>query len=136
MAATFKAKRQQALRRDLQLVTTPTSTPPPSAELINVILEYADVQQDVGGGRFILRLSLRRMRDPVIPKRLGREAPRLSDVSILWDEEAGQMIRLYDEAQAEDDRAWPDAEAELDTFELTEAALDYIASHRTRRTRN
>ncbi len=54
MAATFKAKRSQALRRELQLVTPPSATPPPSAELINVILEYADVQQDVGGGRFIL----------------------------------------------------------------------------------
>jgi hypothetical protein len=136
MAATFKAKRQQALRRELQLVTPPAATLPPSAELINVILEYADVQQDVGGGRFILRLSQRRMKDPVVRRRLGRETHRLSDISILWDEDAGQMIRLYDEAQPADDRAWPsDADCELDTFELTEAALDYIANHGARQAR-
>jgi hypothetical protein len=130
MAATFKAKRQQALRRDLQLVA-PAAKAPPSGELINVILEYADVQQDVGAGRFILRLSQRRMRDPVIRRQLGREASRLSDVSILWDEDAAQMIRLYDdEAQLDEEADWGfDPDAELDTFELTDAALAYIERH-------
>jgi hypothetical protein len=129
MAATFKARRQQALRRSLQLVA-PAVAAPPSAELINVILEYADVQQDVGAGRLILRLSQRRMRDPVIRRRLGREAPRLAAVSILWDDEASQMIRLYDEARPSDEADWAfDPDAELDTFELTDAALTYIARY-------
>lgn len=133
MAATFKAKRRQALRRELRLVEPPVSAPAPSAELVNVILEYADVQQDVGCGRVILRLSQRRMKDPVIRKRLGREAPRLSSVSILWDEDAAQLVRLYDEGQPEDEPDWlMDPDLEHDTFELTAAALDYIARYGTK----
>lgn len=107
---------------------------PPSSALINVILEYADVQQDLGGRRLILRLSARRMKDPVIREILGREARRLAEVSILWDDEEGEIIRVLDDAaEPPAPNAIEDAFAEFDTFELTEAALDYIARHQAGR---
>ena len=58
----------------------------PSGELINAVLQYADVSVDMGGGRTLYRLSERRMADPVIAGPLGREAGRLADVAVVWDE--------------------------------------------------
>ena len=108
----------------------------PSSALINAILEYADIQHPLGGGRVILRLSPRRMKDPVIKSTLGRETKRLAQVSVLWDEEEGALIRVFDDAaepEALDAFEPEDDPSELDTFELTEAALAYIARHKSRK---
>lgn len=116
-------------------MVVPAQPQPPSGALINVILEYADVEQSLGGGRVLLRLSARRMKDPTIKEILGREARRLADVSVIWDEEEGELIRVQDDAQPHDAPSMADDASELDTFELTEAALDYIARHQQRRAR-
>jgi hypothetical protein len=105
---------------------------PPSGELINVILEYADIQQPLGGGHVALRLSRRRMSDAVIREQLGREARRLKDVSLVWDEDAAQVVRVCDEAQVEPADVF-DEDGEFDRFELTEAAMAYIAAFEKRR---
>lgn len=108
--------------------------PPPSGDLINVILEYADIQYEAGGGRMVLRLSQRRMKDPVIKSILGRETKRLQDVSIVWDEEEGEIISVQDAAAGTDaPLASAPRSSELDTFELTEAALAYIEASKQRR---
>ena len=108
---------------------------PPSGALINVVLEYADIQYDAGGGRQVLRLSQRRMKDPVIKSILGRETKRLQDISIVWDEEEGEIISVQDAATgAGTAYLATDRADELDTFELTEAALAYVeASQRRKR---
>jgi hypothetical protein len=106
---------------------------PPTGALINVILEYADIQHDAGGGRLVLRLSRKRMKDPVIKSILGRETKRLQDISILWDDEEGEIVRVHDAATGADAPFEAVQEAsELDTFELTEAALAYIAAYPAR----
>jgi hypothetical protein len=103
---------------------------PPSGALINVILEYADIRHDLGGERVILRLSPQRMEDPVIEGILGRETGRLADVSILWDDDEGAIVRILDDrADGKASAGVPDHRSELDTFELTEAALAYVARH-------
>jgi len=105
---------------------------PPSSALINVILEYADLQHAVGGGRTVLQLSARRMKDPTIKALLGRETRRLQDVSIIWDEDEGEIIHVHDAAR--DRRSSIDAgleASERDAFELTEAALAYIEDWET-----
>jgi hypothetical protein len=107
---------------------------PPSGALINVILEYADIQYEAGGGRVVLRLSQRRIKDPVIKSILGREAKRLLDISILWDEEEGEIISVRDAAAGTDAPLLAATPLdELDTFELTEAALAYIEASKRRR---
>ena len=116
------------------LVPAPESPRPPSGALINVILEYADIQHDAGGGHLVLRLSPKRMKDPVIKARLGRETRRLQDISILWDEVEGEIVRVHDAADAAETPLESFEElSEFDTFELTEAALAYIATHQARR---
>jgi hypothetical protein len=130
MAANTYAKRRSGRIEPLPpLVMFQERRQAPSSALINAILEYADIQHPLGGGRVILRLSPKRMKDPVIKASLGREAKRLADVSVLWDEEEGTLIRVLDDAaEAEPSMDFEDDPSELDSFELTEAALAYIAS--------
>lgn len=129
VATAYSKRRSGRIRRPaLALVTPLEPHQPPSGALINIILEYADIQQALGGERYILRLSARRMRDPVIKALLGREAKRLVDVSILWDDQQGEIIRVRDDAACEEAFSGIEDDAcELDTFELTEAALAYIS---------
>ncbi len=108
---------------------------PPSGALINAILQYADVQQDLGGGQILLRLSERRSADPVIAELLGREAGRLAEIAVLWDDHEDEILRILDGAAGEDhaalldDSAAESPQVEEFAFELTPAALAYIAAH-------
>ena len=102
---------------------------PPSGALINAILEHADIREDIGAVRIMLRLSRKRIRNAGIRRRLGREGRRLGEVSLVWDDEAGQLLQVCDAADADARRHWTAGEpSELDTFELTEAGLAYVAS--------
>jgi hypothetical protein len=102
----------------------------PSGELINAVLQYADVSVDLGGGRTLYRLSERRMGDPVIAGPLGREAPRLADVGVIWDEAEDEIFRVLDRVAGDALEAAPTgpAFAEEPRFELTPAALAYLAA--------
>jgi hypothetical protein len=74
------------------------------------------------------------MKDPAIRGILGREAQRLRDVSVLWDDMGGQVLRVYDDATPQDDPdAWSGGTCEQDQFELTEAGLAYAARFEKRR---
>ena len=106
---------------------------PPSGALINAILQYADIQDDLGAGRVLLRLSDRRRADPVISDLLGREVARLCEVAVLWDDVEDEILRILDRAAGDDPAAPPDpvedhADSEAFAFELTPAALAYIAA--------
>lgn len=102
---------------------------PPSGALINAILEHADIREDLGAGRVMLRLSARAIRKAAIRRRLGREARRLEEVFLVWDDEAGQIIQICDAADDDGHDYWTAAEpSESDRFELTEAGLAYVAS--------
>ncbi len=113
-------------------IAKPAERRPPSGDLINTILQYADQQQAMGGGRVRLSLSARRIADPVISGPLGREAGRLHEVSILWDEREDQIVRIIDEPRGAAPPAvlvFDEAAAEEGAFELTAAALDYLERH-------
>jgi hypothetical protein len=97
--------------------------------LAYAILQYADVMQDQGGGRTLLRLSARRMADPVIAGPLGREAPRLAEVAILWDDEEDEICRVLDAAHGDRLGALIQAVEDEAAFELTDEALAYLKAH-------
>ena len=88
-------------RRPMAIPAVAKSVAPPSGDLLNAILQYADVMQDMGGGRTLLRLSAQRMADAVIAGPLGREAHRLADVAILWDDEEDEIFRVLDAARGD-----------------------------------
>ena len=118
------AKRYPSTDEYLRLVTPQA----PSGALINAILEHADIRQELGAGRVVLRLSQRGIRKAAIRRRLGREARRLEEVSLVWDDEAGQILQVCDAADCDGRAHWTaDEPSELDRFELTEAGLAYLA---------
>jgi hypothetical protein len=95
---------------------------PPSGALLNAILSYADISEDIGGGLTVLRVSARRMNDAVITDMLGREAARLADVSILWNDDQSEIQCVLDAAiptGIED--MWSEPQ-----FELTDLAMAYL----------
>ena len=107
---------------------------PPSAALINTVLEHADLKDDMGGGRVLLRLSPEAlsMRDFSC---LGAEAAQLGGVAILWDEIEDQIVRvmdgrnsLFQPALATSNAALPPADEPL--FALTPEAEAYIAAQK------
>jgi hypothetical protein len=102
---------------------------PPSGALINAILEHADVRQDLGGGLVVLRLTERRIRKCAIRRRLGKQAGRLGQVSLIWDEIDEQVVRVCDAAESAKLCGWGLPEpTEFDQFELTDAGLAYVAN--------
>lgn len=113
----------------------PAERRPPSGDLINTILQYADLQQPMGGGRVMLSLSARRIGDPVISGPLGREGGRLHEVSVIWDEREDQIVRIIDEPRGgaiplvQAEPTFDEAAAEDGAFELTPAALAYIRGY-------
>lgn len=116
-------------RRTAKMAAPVTSThvAPPSGALLNAILSYADISEDIGGGLSILRVSADRMNDPVITKLLGREAARLADVSILWNDDQSEIQHIFDAAIPTGvENLWSEPQ-----FELTELALAYIEDKRS-----
>lgn len=103
----------------------------PSGALINAILHYADIQLDMGGGKLMLRLSPERMTDPVIRKPLGREAARLAEISVIWDENEDQIFRVIDSGHGRGHLAVVEPPPiDEPVFELTPDALAYLEAHR------
>ncbi len=132
MATAARQPKRLTVQGRRTLMTSPRAMrhAPPSGELINAVLQYADVSTDMGGGRTLYRLSARRMADPVITGPLGREAPRLADVGVVWDEVEDEIFRVLDAAlgdRLDETPAGPDPREEP-RFELTAAALAYLAA--------
>ena len=102
-----------------------------SGALINAVLAYADIQLDMGGGKIMLRLSPERMTDPVIRQPLGREASRLGEISVIWDEREDQIFRIIDGAHGRGHlKVVEPPPIDEPVFELTPAALAYLEAHR------
>jgi len=115
----------------------PPSTPAaavaqaPSGALINAVLAYADIQLDMGGGKLLLRMSPDRAADPVIRQPLGREAARLPEISVIWDEREDQIFRIIDGAHGRGHlKVVEPPPIDEPVFELTPAALAYLDAHR------
>ena len=121
---------------------------PPSAELINMVLEHADLRDDLGGGRVMLRLSPIMLAGEDLRQVLGDEAERAGDVAVIWDDREDEIFRVLDggappmaAVPSEMSAAYDDEPAELNfedpeeepQFVLTPAALQYLAESGSRR---
>lgn len=106
---------------------------PPSAALIDAVLEFADLRDDMGGGRVLLRLSPERLAEPRTRAGLGPDAARLGDMAVIWDEREDVLFRVLDGAPPALALVEPpEPEVEEDQFVLTPKALDYIAGSQSR----
>lgn len=121
---------------------------PPSAELINMVLEHADLRDDLGGGRVMLRMSPMLLADKGVRLALGDEAERAGDVAVIWDNREDEIFRVLDggappmaPVPAEMSANWDEEPEELNfddpedepQFVLTPAALQYLAESGSRR---
>jgi hypothetical protein len=101
--------------------------PPPSAALINAVLEHADLRDELGGGRVMLRLS------PAALRRLdiGAETTRLADLAVIWDEREESIFRVLDGGPPPIAPVPAAETVEVDdgrgAYALTPRALAYIA---------
>jgi hypothetical protein len=68
------------------------------AAVVDAVLRFHDEEQDQGAGRTLLRLSQRRLRDKEIRAALGELTQRAANVSILWNEREGEIIRVLEAA--------------------------------------
>jgi hypothetical protein len=66
--------------------------------IVDAVLRYHDEVQDQGCGRSLLRLSARRLHDAEVMGALGELAARAAQVSILWNEREGEIIRVLEAA--------------------------------------
>ena len=66
--------------------------------VVDAVLRFHDEEQDQGYGRTLLRLSEKRLRAPEVKKALGKLAARAANVSILWNEDESQIIRVLEAA--------------------------------------
>jgi len=73
------------------------SRPPLTGAIIDAVLQYADLQEDQGCGRTLLKLSARRLSEASIKARLGTNLDRARGVSILWNDREGEIVRVFDQ---------------------------------------
>ena len=66
----------------------------PSSAIVDAVLRFSDVQEDVGGGRVMKRLSPQRLRDGEVAAALGKDAVQAGRVSILWNDREDQIVRV------------------------------------------
>jgi hypothetical protein len=129
-AFTYRRPRPQTARTRAKPATR--LRPPPSGELINAVLEHADLRDDMGGGRVMLRVSPARLAEPSLRRALGADAARLGEMAVIWDERDDCLFRVLDGAPPPLAIVEPPDPEEDVRFELTPAALAYIAQSQSR----
>ena len=72
---------------------------PPSGDVINAVLRFADIEEDLGGGRVLNRCSEKRLRQREVRSFLGKEGvKRAADIAVVWDVREDQIFRVFDRA--------------------------------------
>ena len=66
--------------------------------VVDAVLRFHDQAEEQGSGRTLLRLSEKRLRQPEVRKALGKLAARAANVSIVWDEDESQIVRVLEAA--------------------------------------
>ena len=96
----------------------------PSGRMINALLEFADVQEDLGGGRTRMRLSRARLVQPEVRAALGDDVERAAHLAVVYDEREAEVVEVAN------DLAPPDA------FDFTEPSLLWNSYAHARRRRD
>jgi hypothetical protein len=95
---------------------SPWTTAPVNQAMVSAVLDFADIHRDMGGGRTLRRISHERAARADIFLLLGRDAERVTDIGLVWNDREDQIVRITDDAELRDSRmaAWEDA---FDLFE-------------------
>ena len=95
-----RAFNRNPARRPRPAARKPDRTSPLPGAIVDAVLRFHDQAQDQGGGRLLLRMSPRRLRDAEVEAALGRLVSRASAVSILWNEREAEIIRVLEDRMA------------------------------------
>ncbi len=89
---------------------------PVNSAMVSAVLDFADIHRDLGGGRTLRRISHERAARADIFLLLGRDAERVTDIGLVWNDREDQIVRVTDDAELRDSRmaAWEEA---FDLFE-------------------
>lgn len=88
---------------------------PASAEMIDQVITHADVAVRQSNGRMKLRLSAAMIEDLQFQGKLGEDAARLADLTVIWDEHEDQVVTVRDDARLRDAASrWADWDALFD----------------------
>lgn len=88
---------------------------PANADMIEQVITHADVMVRQSGGRMKLRLTHGMIAALQAEGRLGADAARLADLTVIWDETEGQVVTVRDDARLRDAAArWADWDALFD----------------------
>ncbi len=75
---------------------------PASAAMIDEVITHADIAVRLSGDRLKLRISAGMIEDLQAQGRLGDDAHRLADLTVVWDEREGQVVNVRDDARLRD----------------------------------
>lgn len=76
-------------------VSAPVKTPLTGA-IIDAVLRHADLHEDLGCGRTLMRISPKRLGDIQVRTALGPQLDRAKGVSIIWNDREGEILRVLD----------------------------------------
>ncbi|ODT63644.1 MAG: hypothetical protein ABS77_03210 [Phenylobacterium sp. SCN 69-14] len=83
--------------------------------MIDQVITHADIAVRQSGGRLKLRISPEMIEALQAQGKLGAEAHRLADLTVIWDEAEGQVLTVRDDARLRDAAArWADWDALFD----------------------
>ena len=108
------------------LFRTPSPAGAPSGRVINALLQFADVQEDLGGGRIRMRLSRRRLGQADVRAALGADAERAADLAVVYDEREAEVVDV-----TEDATSW-----EEELYEFTKRATPWNSYAHARKRRH
>ena len=75
---------------------------PASTQMIDQVITHADVAVRMSGDRLKLRLSADMIEKLQAQGKLGADAARLADLTVVWDEGEGQVITVRDDGRLRD----------------------------------
>ena len=78
----------------------------PSGRMIDAVLRFADVQEEIDERRTRLRLSRQRLRQPEVRAALGQDARRAGQLSIIFDEQEAEIVEVANDPEPEDGDRW------------------------------
>ncbi|WP_309643772.1 hypothetical protein [Phenylobacterium sp.] len=73
-----------------------------SPAMIEQVITHADVAVRLSGGRLKLRISAAMIEHLQAQGRLDDGAHRLADLTVVWDEQEGQVLNVRDDARLRD----------------------------------
>jgi hypothetical protein len=81
----------------------------PSGRMIDAVLRFADVQEEIDGRRTRLRLSRQRLRQPEVRAALGQDARRAAKISVIFDDHEAEIVEVANDPGPEDGDRWMSA---------------------------